>query len=163
MKKTHYNLKLKKRRKGITDYKKRLKLLLSGKPRLVVRKSLKNINVQIVGYVDKGDKVLAVAHSSQLKKLGWNAGTGNLPSAYLTGLLVGQKAKKQGIKDAVLDVGLNVPTKGGRLYAALRGVIDAGINVPHSKDVLPSDDRIKGAHIKNLAGFDDVKKKISEA
>ncbi|MBW2979980.1 50S ribosomal protein L18 [Candidatus Woesearchaeota archaeon] len=191
MKKTRFTVKFKRRRKGITNYKKRLKILLVDKPRLVIRKSLNNTNTQIIEYAPQGDKVIVAAHSSELKKYGWNA-TGNAPSAYLTGVLLGQKAKKKGIKEAILDLGLSVPTKGGRLYAALRGVIDTGISVPHSKEILPPDDRIKGMHVINYSNllkadkakfekqfsayiksgadpaksadyFDNTKKKISEA
>ena len=33
------------------------------------------------------------------------------------------------------------------LFAALRGMVEAGLNVPHSDEILPSDERITGAHI----------------
>ncbi|MDP6704490.1 MAG: hypothetical protein QF775_03320, partial [archaeon] len=60
------------RKSNQTDYRKRLSLLKSGKPRLVVRKSLKNIQVQLVNYTDSGDTILASASSTELNKLGWN-------------------------------------------------------------------------------------------
>lgn len=135
------------KRLGETDYKKRLKTLLSGKPRLVVRKSLNNTIVQIMEYSEKGDKTILALSSKSLDGYGWKANKGNLPSAYLLGLLLGRRAKKQEITELVLDMGLNKSVKGSRIYAVLKGVIDAGINVPHSKDILPSEDRIKGAHI----------------
>lgn len=153
MRKRRFTVKFKRRKKGITNYDKRLKILLADKPRLVIRKSLNNIIVQIIEYHPKGDKVVLLAHSSELKKYGWNAATGNISSAYLTGFLLGQRAKKKGVKEAVLDLGLNVPTKGGRLYAALHGVSDAGMVVPHSKEILPSEDRVKGSHIANYSNL----------
>ncbi len=141
------------KRKGLTNYKKRLKLLLSGKRRLVIRKSLKNILAQVVEYTPQGDKVVLSAHSSELDKFGWKAGKGNVPGAYLTGLLLAKRAKEKGLNDFVLDMGFNKSVKGSRIYAVIKGVFDVGINVPHSADILPSEDRIKGDHIKKYAGL----------
>jgi hypothetical protein len=90
---------------------------------------------------------VASAIASELSEYGWKANTGNLPAAYLTGLLAGLRAKSRGIKDVILDVGLNPPIKGSRIYAALKGVLDAGIDVPHDPEVLPDDSRIAGEHI----------------
>ena len=93
-----YNLKFKRKRLGKTDYKKRLKFLLANKPRLVIRRSIKNILAQIVEYNEKGDKIIVSCHSSELKKYGWDGNKGNLPSAYLVGLLTGNKAKNKKTK-----------------------------------------------------------------
>lgn len=156
-----YLMPFKRRRKKKTDYKKRLALLKSGKTMLVIRKSLSNISVQFVNFKSEGDETIASATSSQLKKLGWNR-TGNIPAAYLTGLLAGKKAKDKKIEEAILDLRLQTSTKGSRLYAALKGVLDSGIKVPHSEEILPSEDRIKGKHISEEIEkqFEDVKNKI---
>lgn len=151
----------KRRRDEKTNYKKRLALLKSEKARLVIRKSLSNISVQFINFKPTGDETLASAVSTELKKFGWTK-CGNVPAAYLTGLLAGKKAKEKNIKEAVLDLGLQTSTKGSRLYAALKGVVDSGINVPHSKDILPSEERINGKHISEeiTKQIEDVKKKI---
>jgi len=130
-----------------TDYKKRLGLVRSGKIRLVVRKSLDNIIVQFVEYKKDGDVVKASVNSMSLKKIGWNASGGNVPAAYLTGLAAGVLGKKVGVNEAVLDLGLQRSTKGSRLYAALKGVLDAGVSVPHDAKILPDEKRISGEHI----------------
>jgi large subunit ribosomal protein L18 len=139
------------RRELKTDYKKRFALLKSGKLRLVVRKSLDNILCQIVEYETPGDKCLISASTSELKKLGWKTNTGNISAAYLAGLLCGVKAKKKKIAEAVLDMGLYKPTPGSRIFAALRGAVDAGLNVAHSEKILPDDNRTKGAHVASYA------------
>lgn len=149
----------KRKAKGRTNYKKRLNLLKSGKPRLVVRKSLKNVTVQIVSYSQGGDKVLVSAHSRELLKLGWKRYRKNIPAAYLTGLLCGVKAKGK-VKEAVLDSGIYESTKGSLVYAALKGAVDAGLNVPHGEELLPDEKRLKGEHIKATEEFDKVKAKI---
>lgn len=147
---------------GKTNYRKRLKLLLANKPRLVVRKSLKNISAQVVEYGEKGDKIVVSAHSSELKKYGYGRSKGNIPAAYLVGLLAGSKAKKKNIAESVLDIGLQNSVKGSRIYSVLKGCLDAGLKVPHSKDILPIENRIKGEHIKDFDTnkFEEVKKKI---
>jgi len=144
------------RKEGKTDYHARKALIVSGKPRVVVRSSLKNMTAQIVAARPEGDKVLVSAHSRELaRKYGWKASGGNVPAAYLTGLLCGLKAKAQGIEGAISDIGLHSPSKGARVFAALKGVLDAGIDVPHSEEKLPDEKRLRGEHVaqyaKNLA------------
>ena len=144
-------LDFRRRREGKTNYKKRLALLKSEKIRLVIRKSLKHIIIQLVEYNEKGDKILVGANSKELEKLGWKAEGSNLPAAYLTGYLMGKKAAKKNIKEAILDTGLASCIKGCKIYAALKGAVDAGLKMPYSKDVLPSDEKIKGKHIADYA------------
>lgn len=146
-----YAVRYRRKREGKTDYKTRLKLLTGSAKRIVVRRSLKNIWLQVVEYTPAGDKVLVTAHSHELRKLGWKGALNNLPAAYLCGLLMGKKAKAKGVKDAVFDIGPNVSVKGAVWYAALKGVVDAGVQVPHAKEVLPTDQRIKGEHIASWA------------
>ena len=134
-----------------TDYKKRLKLLITKKPRVVVRKSLNNILVQITKFSLDGDKIEVSANSRNLVKLGWKYHRGNVPAAYLTGLLCGVKAKQKNIKEAVLDIGIYPSIKGSVLYASLKGLVDAGLKINHSKEILPSEDKISGKHITDYA------------
>lgn len=160
----------KRKREGRTNYRKRLKLLASDKPRLVVRKHLRSVDIQLVEFSLDGDRVILTVSSNQLVKLGWKFNRGNLPASYLAGLMFGKKAVNLGIKEAVLDIGLNDSVKGSIFYAVLKGVVDAGVKVPHAEDVMPSEDRIKGLHIKKYLNkaedlpeqFDVIKKKIIE-
>ncbi len=146
-----FTVPFRRKREGRTYYKKRLKIIISNKCRLVVRKSLKNICASIVKYSPEGDKVLIAVSSSSLGKLGWKGGTGNLPSAYLTGLLAGKKSIENGIKEAVLDIGFSNSVKGSRLYAALAGALDSGLRIPFNAEVLPPTERISGEHIAKYA------------
>lgn len=152
-----YKLPFKRRLEKKTDYRKRLGLLYSKEMRLVVRKSLKHIGAQIVEFKMKGDNTLVSASSKELKKFGWDSSTDNIPSAYLTGLLVGKRALNKKINSVVLDMGHQRNVKGSRVYAFLKGVLDAGLSVPHSPDILPSEERIKGKHIMDYA--EKLKKK----
>ena len=149
------------RREQRTDYGLRLSLLRSGKPRLVVRKSNAYVYGQIVSYDPSGDKTLVQSSSSELREMGWKHNCGNVTAAYLAGILLGTRAKKAGVKEAILDIGLNRSTKGNVLYGYLKGVVDAGISVPHSADALPQDERLTGKHIKAETEFEAVKKKIA--
>ena len=114
---------------------------------MVVRKTNTRVIVQLTEAKVIGDSTVAAAVSSELSKYGWDAGTGNLPAAYLTGLLAGLRADARGLKHAVLDVGLHPPVRGSRLYAALKGALDAGMDIPHNPDVLPDEARLSGEHI----------------
>ena len=157
-----YKVPHRRRREKKTDYKLRLSLLKSGKYRLVVRKSNKYILGQIVKYDKSGDKTIVSVNSKMLKELGWKNNFKNIPAAYLTGLMLGKRAKEKNINDAVLDMGLLTSTKGNKIYSLLKGVIDSGVNINHSKDVMPSKERIEGRHIseKIVQDFENIKKKI---
>ncbi len=137
----------KRKRTSKTNYKKRIAYLTSGMPRLVIRKSLKNIIAQIVLYEPKGDRVIAAATSNELRKLGWTGSGSNIPAAYLVGFLIGIKAKEKKTEKAMLDLGLYQPIKGSKIYATLKGAVDAGLDVPHDPVVIPKEDRIRGKHI----------------
>lgn len=146
-----FTVPFRRKREGRTYYRKRIKLLLSNKFRFVIRKSSKNFKLSIIEYAPKGDKILFTIDSNKLSKLGWKGDNGNLPSAYLTGVLAGKKALEIGVNEAILDIGFNNSTKGSRLYAALAGAIDAGLIIPVNQGTLPSKDRISGSHIAKYA------------
>lgn len=143
---------LKRRLQFRTDYRRRKRLLLSGLPRFVVRRTGKNIIIQVVEARLEGDHVLVSAHSRELARdFGWLGDRNNTPAAYLTGLLAGLKCLKAGITKAVLDAGISKPTRGGRIAAALKGGLDAGLDIPHGEEILPDEDRICGKHIVGYA------------
>ncbi|MDD5111401.1 MAG: 50S ribosomal protein L18 [Candidatus Altiarchaeota archaeon] len=142
-----YRVGYRRKRDGQTNYKSRLKTLKSGLTRLVIRPSNKHIKAQLVSYEENGDLIVAAATSSELKKHGWAHATGNLPAAYLTGLLCGIRGKQKGVKDAILDFGMNTSVKGSRIYAALKGAVDGGLSISHDPKMLPDDGRLKGSHI----------------
>ncbi len=147
--KSTYTVAYRRKREGKTDYRKRMKLLLGRKPRLVVRKSLKHISMQLIEFEPKGDKVIFSAHSKELAKHGWKASTGNTSAAYLTGLLLAKKAKKA--LECVLDIGQNTSVKGCALYAAALGAAEGGLKVPFAKEITPNLQRIRGEQIANYA------------
>ena len=175
-----YKLAFRRRREGKTDYHQRLKLIVSKKPRLVVRGTLGDYTAQVIIAKPDGDKVLVAASARELAKaFGYKGAAKNTTAAYLTGMLCGLKAKQAGIEEAVLDAGLATSRKGSKIYAACKGAIDAGLEVPCSEDVFPTDERIRGEHVagntkstfsgyekKGLkatdlpAHFDEVKSKI---
>ncbi|HLC72065.1 MAG TPA: 50S ribosomal protein L18 [Candidatus Nanoarchaeia archaeon] len=160
-----FGLPLKRKRQGRTDYRARLALLKSRKPRFVVRRSLKNVLVQIIEYAPDGDKVLLTVSSKELQKdFGWDIARRNTPAAYLTGMLAGVKAKEKKLKDAILDLGLQKITKGSLIFAVVKGANDAGFTVPFNPETMPSEERIAGKHIKfKKASFDKVKEAIMQS
>jgi large subunit ribosomal protein L18 len=103
-----------------------------------------------------GDKTLLTVKSQELKSFGFTSSLGNLPAAYLTGLLFGKKMLALGIEEGVADIGLHASTKGNRIYAAIKGVVDAGVDVPHGAEIFPDEERIRGEHIKKFTGADIV-------
>ena len=144
-----YHVKTRRHRDGRTDYRQRLRLLRSTQPRLVVRRSLKQIQIQFIEYNNNGDKVLSSVLSNELKKTyNWKYSVISTPAAYLTGLIAGKKATENGIENCILDIGRYRATKGSKLFAAMKGVIDAGVHCPHDKEMIPTEERLMGKHIK---------------
>ncbi|ELY81364.1 MULTISPECIES: 50S ribosomal protein L18 [Natrinema] len=146
-----YKVPMRRRREVRTDYHQRLRLLKSGKPRLVARKSNKHTTAQLITPGPQGDETLASAHSSDLAEYGWDAPTGNISAAYLTGLLAGKRAVEAGLEEAVLDIGLNTATPGNKVFAVQEGAIDAGLEIPHNDSVLADWSRTRGEHIAEYA------------
>ncbi|HDJ89438.1 MAG TPA: 50S ribosomal protein L18 [Thermoprotei archaeon] len=150
--KSTYRVPFRRRREGLTNYKKRLKLIISGKPRLIVRKTCRHLIVQIAKALPQGDKILVSASTIELRnKFGWLGGTRNTPAGYLVGLLIGKRAQEKGVKEAILDIGLHTPVRGGIIFAVVKGAIDAGLKVPVNEKMFPSNNRIIGEHIAEYA------------
>ena len=153
----------KRRRKQKTDYQQRKKLVKSGKPRAVVRTSNQHTRAHIAHFQTEGDENTAQTISKELEEYGWEHATGNLPAAYLTGFLTALKADED---EAILDIGLREKTSGGRVFAAIQGMNDAGLEVPVGEEAIPEESRIKGEHIKEMTGenlpenFEEVKQNI---
>jgi len=158
-----YNLPFRRRFEGRTHYGKRRRLVSSGIPRLVVRPSNKHMTAQLVEARPTGDHVIASAHSSELKEYGWKGSCGNMPAAYLTGLLAGSRAKTKGLSEAILDIGLYARGAGSRIFAATKGALDAGLTIPQDKAAMPDEERIQGKHVvtysKQIASEQEAYKK----
>jgi len=132
----------------------------SPKYRLVVRLTNRDVICQIAYAKLTGDAILAAAYSHELPRYGLPVGLTNYAACYATGLLLGRRLLKklnldtqyegkvtadgelfsvEEVKDgprpfrALLDVGLARTSTGARLFAALKGALDAGLNVPHSE------------------------------
>lgn len=176
-----YTVPMRRRREVRTDYHQRLRLLKSGKPRLVARASNRHVRAQLVSPGPNGDTTHAAASSEDLAEYDWEAPTGNLPSAYLTGYLAGLRAIEAGVEQAVLDIGLNTASPGNKVFAVQEGAIDAGVEIPHNDSVLADQPRTRGEHIAAYASqldeplysgdfdaadlpehFDDVRETIEE-
>ncbi|KAF5733939.1 putative ribosomal protein L5 [Tripterygium wilfordii] len=102
--------------------------------------------------------VLAAAYSHELPHYGLEVGLTNYAAAYCTGLLLARRVLKMLEMDeeyegnveatgedfsvepaetrrpfrALLDVGLVRTTTGNRVFGALKGALDGGLDVPHS-------------------------------
>ncbi len=158
---------LKKRKKQHkTDYLKRLNLLKGGMPRIVFRKTNKYIIVQYVESKEAKDKVVVGLNSKELLKYGWpESATGSLKSlsaSYLTGYLIGKKILQKKLKQPILDVGMIRTLYKNKVYAFLKGLIDAGIKINCKEEAFPDEVRIKGGPMKNKIPFDKIKSKIDK-
>ncbi|PNY09091.1 60S ribosomal protein l5-like [Trifolium pratense] len=142
------------------------------KYRFVVRFTNKDIVAQIVSASISGDIVLAAAYAHELPQFGLEVGLTNYAAAYCTGLLLARRVLKTLEMDeeyegnveatgedysvepaesrrpfrALLDVGLVKTTTGNRVFGALKGALDGGLDIPHSD--------------KRFAGFDKEKKEL---
>lgn len=129
------------------------------KYRFVVRFTNKNILAQITSASIAGDIVLAAAYAHELPHYGLEVGLTNYAAAYCTGLLLARRVLKMLEMDveyegnveatgedfyvepaesrrpfrALLDVGLIRTTTGNRVFGALKGALDGGLDIPHSE------------------------------
>ena len=143
-------LRFKRRRTSETDYHRRFRMLRGGVPRAVVRVSNTQVTCQLVTYETDGDRVVASVTGKELvdnHKWPSEASRKSVPACYLAGFALAKSAISNGHEEAILDIGLAASSGGSRVYAALRGMVEAGLSVPHSEDVLPSEERVNGKHI----------------
>jgi len=127
------------------------------KYRFVVRITNRDVVCQIFSSDIKHDVCIASAYSHELKRYGLTVGLTNYAAAYATGLLLARRidakfsigykgnmlvdGKEFHVKDdgegaapfrALLDVGLARTTTGARVFGALKGAADGGMDVPHN-------------------------------
>ena len=110
-------------------------MIISKKTLLCIGTSNKYSTFQFFIPMINGDLMKSSSHSVQLNKFGWTGSGKNTQALYLTGYLAGKKAKLAGIKDAILYSGMKQFTAKSSLIAGLKGVIDAGIDVPAQNDI----------------------------
>ena len=139
----------KRRREAKTDYKLRLNLLKSEKPRIVIRRTNKYFIVQVVESHEAQDKILSTTTSKDLLKNGWDkkyeGSLKSIPAGYLTGLLVAKSLEKG---DYIIDLGMTRTIAGNRSYSVVKGLIDGGAKINANEKVFPKEERLNGEHTK---------------
>jgi len=137
------------------------------KYRLTVRFSNKDIVAQIAYAKIGGDIVVTSAYAHELPRYGVKVGLTNYAAAYCTGLLLARRHLKKlklddtykGVTEAsgeiynvesqegqpgafrcYLDVGLSRTTTGARIFGAMKGAVDGGLDIPHSESRFPGYD-----------------------
>jgi large subunit ribosomal protein L5e len=175
-----FQVKWRRRREGKTDYNSRGKLVyqdkrkyVTGKCRLVVRISKRNIICQLISAKLEGDKVLKIVSSKKLVHTPIFMAQNNFPAAYLIGLEMAKKIKHNSYDKGrenqklsktpsiILDIGLKRATTGAKVFAVMKGVTDGGVLIPHNEKKFPGfkkgelfdeaalRERIIGEHIMN--------------
>jgi large subunit ribosomal protein L18 len=132
-----------------TNYRKREKLLIGKKDFVTVNVSDQNVSAQLIRPELLGDKVMASVHSNELLSYGWKGSRKNIPSCYLVGLLLGKKCIQKKITRAILYIGKRHFTT--KIAACLKGMSEAGLEMPFSEEILPTEERIQGNHIAEYA------------
>lgn len=136
-------------REGKTNYRKREKLLIGKKDFVTVNVSDENVSAQLIRPDLLGDKVMASVHSNELLSYGWKGSRKNIPSCYLVGLLLGKKCLQKKITGAILYIGKRHFTT--KIAACIKGLSEAGLEMPFSENIIPSEQRIQGNHIAEYA------------
>ena len=140
-----YSKILRRLREEKTNYRKRGTMLMGKRDFITVNISNENTQVQVLTPGMTGDTVIASAHSRYLLEKGWKGSRKSVPAAYLTGYLAGKKALGKGAKDAILYTGTKRYTQ--RVAAALKGLVDSGLQVPADSETFPPNERINGEHL----------------
>jgi len=132
------------------------------KYRFVVRISNRDIVCQIFSADMTHDVCMLAAYAHELPRYGVKVGLTNYAAAYCTGLLLARRVnKKLGLDyegndevdgedyhveadpegkapfKALLDVGLRRTTTGARIFGALKGACDGGLDIPHNDKRFP--------------------------
>lgn len=130
------------------------------KYRFVVRFTNRDIICQVAYATLSGDIIVAAAYSHELPNFGLKVGLSNYAAAYATGLLCARRVLKKfnldeiypGVEKAngepynveevdgesrpftaLLDTGLKRTSTGSKVFAAMKGAVDGGLDIPHSE------------------------------
>lgn len=155
-----YSKILRRLREEKTNYKKRGTMLMGKREFITVNITNENTQVQILKPEMTGDKVIASAHSRYLVQKGWKGSRKSIPAAYLTGYIAGKKALGKGSNGAILYTGTKKYTQ--RMAAALKGVVDAGLEVPADSETFPPVERINGEHLAIKNDISQIKSTIDK-
>lgn len=154
------------RQEGRTDYGKRVKLLKSEQPRLVVRRTNKYIITQYTVSEDAKDKIVFGINSKALLKYGWpeefKGSLKSVSASYLTGFLMGKQIQKRKLEQPIVDFGMLRMQHKNKLFAVLKGLIDSGLGISCKEEAFPEEERIKGKSLKEDFSkyFDKIKTRI---
>jgi len=137
------------------------------KYRMIVRFTNKDIITQVAYARIEGDVVVCAAYSHELPRFGVKVGLTNYAAAYCTGLLLARRLLNKFNLDKIyegndevngdeylveaqdgqpapfrcyLDVGLARTTTGARVFGAMKGAVDGGLEIPHSTKRFPGYD-----------------------
>merc|ERR1712080_537089 len=132
------------------------------KYRFVVRFTNKDIICQVISSTLSGDITHCAAYAHELPRYGLKVGLTNYSAAYCVGLLCARRLLKKYNLDstfegtaevtaefedcyvhgnddeknafhALLDVGLKRTTLGSKIFSAMKGAFDGGLEIPHSE------------------------------
>jgi large subunit ribosomal protein L18 len=153
-----YQTPFRRRHEGRTNYAKRLAYVKSGMPRAVVRKSTNNLSVQFIQTTEGKDSIVASAHTKELNEYTYKGHGGNVPAAYLTGYLAGKRMLTvQKEAETIVDFGIQPVIHGTRLFAAIKGIVDAGVKVKADAVSFPKEERVQGKHVDLFASKEPSK------
>jgi len=137
------------------------------KYRLIVRSTNKDVVAQVAYSRLQGDIIIAAAYSHELPKYGLKVGLTNYAAHYCTGLLLARRLLNKYKLDKLyvgqeevdgaeynvepvddgpapfrcfLDVGLTRTTTGNKVFGALKGAVDGGLDIPHNCKRFPGYD-----------------------
>lgn len=154
------------KRERKTDYKKRLNLLKSGKPRVVTRITNRYVDAQYVESDEAQDKVIFEVTSKDLMKYGWpqeaKGSLKSIPASYLTGYLMGKEIGNKKLDTPILDVGMARMIQNSRLFALIKGLIDSGIEIKCDEKHFPKEEKINGKFMKNPVDIGKIKSNIDK-
>ena len=156
------------RTEGRTDYNKRMKLLTGRAPRVLFRKTNRYIVAQYVTSSEAQDKVEIGITSSQLEEFGWPKEFGgslkSIPASYLTGLLLGKEISNKKLETPIVDLGMVKAIAKNKVFAFIKGLVDAGIEIKCDKENFPEEEKLQGKNLKkDFSGiFKTIKSKIEK-
>jgi large subunit ribosomal protein L5e len=144
------------------------------KYRFVVRITNRDIVCQIFSADITHDVCMLAAYAHELPRYGIKCGLTNYAAAYATGLLLARRVNsKLGLEyegseevtgemfhveadpegkapfKALLDVGLRRTTTGARIFGALKGACDGGLDIPHNDRRFPGSECTAGDYSAN--------------
>ena len=86
----------------------------------------------------------------------------SISASYLTGYLTAKKIQKEKLDTPIVDLGMIFTPHKTKVFAFIKGLIDAGLEIACKEEAFPEKERIAGSSLKNKVDVEKIKSELEK-